>query len=433
MDLKEKHPLRVIREQQDLSIDDLAEETGLSRKTIIRAEQGHFINPSSRRVLRSYFSKQLGYHVTSQDLGLGEEVRVIQPYPTRHSCITTQAMDRNQNLGHEDMLKRRELLQLLSLATALVLPLPELDWERVEDTLSKPYRLDTLVLRDLATINDSYWTLFKLSPQKRTLLDGVLGQLKSLTAFLETSHTISLHRQLCVLISDLGQLLGEILFDCNDYDIAGACYTFAASAAKEAGHYDLWACALIRHAFLPIYEGQYHTALPLLQRAQKIAHHGDTKLATRYWAAAVFADAQSGAGNLPACQQALDQMDAVQDLKNGSNGGWLRFDRSRLLEQRGTCFVKLRQPTLAIPVLQKALTQQLTSRRQGMVLTDLALAHLQNGHIEQACSYASQVIEIAQQGSGMLCKGVYGLRNQLEVYARTNAVKELDQQLRLLA
>src|SRR5215469_3577292 len=59
------------------------------------------------------------------------------------------------------------------------------------------------------------------------------------------------------------------------------------------------------------------------------------------------------------------------------NGGWLRFDGSRLAEQRGACFVKLERPELAEPALQEALRYDLSTRRRGLVLADLALVALQ--------------------------------------------------------
>jgi hypothetical protein len=229
-------------------------------------------------------------------------------------------------------------------------------------------------------------------------------------------------------------LAGEIFFDANDYDAAQSCYTFAAAAAKEGENYDLWSCSLIRHSFLPMYDEQFHDALPLLQQAQHLSHRGDTALVTRFWAAAVEAEAQAGAGNLSACQAALDHARGVVDVKGGTNGGWLRFDGSRLPEQRGACFVRLHQPDLAEPVLQEALIQlSAPTRRRGMVLNDLALVSLQHREVEQVCTYANEVVEIAMLGSsGMLKKGLYVLRTQLEPFAKTEAVKRLDQHMAVL-
>lgn len=51
----------------------------------------------------------------------------------------------------------------------------------------------------------------------------------------------------------------------------------------------------------------------------------------------------------------------------------MRFDPSRLAEERGTCHLRLRQPDLAEQALTTALGQQLSARRRGAVLADLAM------------------------------------------------------------
>lgn len=368
------------------------------------------------------------YRATAEQLDL-----MNAPVPQlAHTYQLTSALT-----GKEDMImKRRELLRLLSLAgAALILPLPDIvDWERIEGVLVRPSRLDEKVLRDLEAMNYHYWSIYRASSSKRVVLDGVLKQLKIMVGLLRGSHAALLHKWLCALVSDLGQLAGEVFFDANDYDAAQSCYTFAATAAKEGEHYDLWSCALIRHAFLPVYDEQFHDALPLLQEAQRLSYRGDTSLVTRFWAAAVEAEAQAGAGNLPACQAALDRAQKVVDVKMGANGGWLRFDGFRLPEQRGACFVRLGQPDLAESALQEALVQLPTlTRRRGMVLTDLALASLQHREVEHACAYATEVVEIAMLGSsGVLRKGLHVLRTQLEPFERTDAVKRLDRHMGVL-
>jgi hypothetical protein len=73
-----------------------------------------------------------------------------------------------------------------------------------------------------------------------------------------------MHQRLCALAGDLFQLAGEILFDADQYADAAHCYSSAASASKEAGAFDLWACAMTRHAYIAIYERRFDSALPML-------------------------------------------------------------------------------------------------------------------------------------------------------------------------
>ena len=56
--------LRLLREHLNLSIQEVADATGLSFRTILRAEQGASLNPESRRRLCQFYGK------TSEELGL---------------------------------------------------------------------------------------------------------------------------------------------------------------------------------------------------------------------------------------------------------------------------------------------------------------------------------------------------------------------------
>ena len=56
--------LRLFREHLNLSIQEVSNATGLSFRTILRAEQGAPLNPESRRRLCRFYGK------TSEELGL---------------------------------------------------------------------------------------------------------------------------------------------------------------------------------------------------------------------------------------------------------------------------------------------------------------------------------------------------------------------------
>lgn len=336
-------------------------------------------------------------------------------------------------LAGENDMKRRELLRLLSAGgSALVLSLA-VDWERVGGTIARPSLLDSAVIEDLAAINGRFWSLYLNASTKSAILDGVTGQLKTLVRMLREPHTEQLHRRLCELVSDLAQLAGEVHFDRREPDLAASCYTFAAQASREARAYDLWSCALVRHAFLPLYDEQYAEALPLLKEASQLAARGDLQLPTRFWAAAVEAEAQSGSGHLADCQRALEIALGVTAI-TAVGPAWTRFEASRLPALRGACYVRLAQPDLAIPALHEALRQfEKPGRKRGMVLLDLAKAAVQGQEIDQACSYLDQVVEIVEMGSsGFLKKGIVGVRNQLQPFASAAPVRLFDQRVQTL-
>jgi transcriptional regulator with XRE-family HTH domain len=333
--------------------------------------------------------------------------------------------------------KRREFFKFLGIASSiLLLPFAELDWERIEDALVKPSFLDTAVIQDFEAINTRCWNLYLTASSKSLVLDGVLGQFKMLVQFLQEPHSSQIHQQLCALSSDLSQLAGEIFFDRHEYDTAKSCYVFAANVAKEARAHDLWSCALLRHSLTAIYDepARYQEALPFIHGAWKLALRGDSSLPTRYWAAAVEAETEAGVGNLVACQNALERANGVLEITHISPA-WTRFDSSRLPALRGTCYLHLEQPSLAVPALEEGLNQfKKPGRKRGMVLTDLAMAALQGREVEQACAYMDQVIDIIVLGSsGFLRGSVEKVRRQLEPIARSESVHKLDQRIRSLA
>ena len=304
----------------------LAEQLEVTPVTISRWENG-------TQIPRAFYIPRIChiFGMTADELGLA-------------SCQTithTQKASRNEQFsitpGYDDMnKKRREILAILGLAgAALILPLPELDWDALEGALQKPTQMNKQVIIDLRKITNSYWNVFRVSSSKSIVLDGVLGQIRMVTGFLNEAHPKAFHRPLCAIASNLGQLAGEIFFDLNDYSMAQSCYVFAATAAKDAKHYDLWASALVRHSYPLISEKNYHAASQILVGAQRAAAQGDTELVTQYWVAAVQAEVQAGVQNLSACQEAFDRADQVRNVKHGKNDTWLRFDDSRLLRTSG--------------------------------------------------------------------------------------------------
>lgn len=335
------------------------------------------------------------------------------------------------SLGKDMNRKRRELLQWLGFTgSAFLLPLPAVDWDHLEATLAHPATLDAAMIESLEAINSHCWNVFMGASSKSLVLDSVQGQLKMYIQFLREPQTTQTRRQLCTLASSMSQLAGEIYFDLHDYVTAQSCYLLAAQAAKEANAYDLWAGTLIRCAYLPLFDERYEEAVPLLLQAEQIAQRGDSQLSTKYWAAATYAEAESGRGNLKACQSALERADGVNTL-TGPHPAWSRFEGSRLPALQGACYVRLKQPQLAEPALLEALQvlppYAKSGRRPGMIFSDLATVALQQKDIDQACFYTGKIVDLIEQtSSGFLRDNVQKLRKQFAPFKHTATVKQLD-------
>ncbi len=412
---KEQHPnrLRALLREAGLTIRELHRETHIPESTLYYWAAGRGVIPKEDRIT---LARVIG--CSPSDLAPKYERPEKCPYENASS-----------GWSREMLIKRGELLQLLSVAGGALLA-SGIDWNRLDASLNKPSDIDDTVISDLETINDRCWSLFMTASPKSSVLDGVLGQLKMQVQFLNEMHATRTYQRLCALTSSMSQLVGEIFFDLHDHDTAQSCYVFAASSAKEAQAFDLWTSVLVRYSYLPIFEERYEDAVPLLKRAEALAQRGDPALPTRYWAAATYAEAVSGIGDLTACQNAFERAEHVSTLTTISPA-WARFDESRLPALQGACYVRLEQPDLAEPILQRALQQGAkTSRRRAMILSDLALAALQQKDVEKACTYAEEVVSLAaQSSSSFLHTLVFKIQQQLLPFASVRAVRALEQRV----
>ncbi|MEV4581491.1 helix-turn-helix transcriptional regulator [Nonomuraea jabiensis] len=334
-----------------------------------------------------------------------------------------------QLTGEGDDMYRRELLRLLSIAgTLMVLPQPAN--ADVQEGVGLSDEADDVEQHML--LSGHLWQVFALSKSKRLVYPLVHDQLKLLVKQLDQAHSGRARQQLCVVACDLFQLAGEICFDSNRYTDAAYCYTMAVSAGREARCYDRWACALTRQAFVNLYENQHPEATAVLSAAARIAQRGDSRLSTRHWVAAVQAEAHAGHGDRAACERALAVADEVLDLTDpASPGGWLRFDGSRLADQRGTCYLTLGRTDVAEASLLAALNQATSLRRRGSLLTDLATLGLQRRDLDQFLHYAGDAVDLAEQtqSAGYVGRKLHGIQQQLQPLLSDSRVVQLNDRI----
>ena len=413
-----------------LSLRDFADRLGIPARTISKWEQA-----GAARVPRPHMQAMLDTVLERADSAARlrfeaalAERQVALSHPV--VAVVDDVPSDQAYVPEVDDLSRRELLRLMTMAGTLIAMAgleDGIDWERIEHI----GRIDPETLDEYAALNGHLWRVFALAKTKRHTYPIVREHLGVLVAALQRSHNEAVHRELCSLIADLFQLAGEIFFDGNRYTDAAHCYTLAASAGKEAGAHDLWATALTRHAFIGVYEHQHADARPMLDLAASVASKGNPSLSTRYWVSTVKAQVQAGLGDLAACQRALDHAEDVHHLTGRIHtDGWLRFDGSRLPEERGACYVTLQRADLAEQALDTALNMDISARRHGGVLTDLAMLGLQQGDLDQLVVHADAAIEVARAtGSGWVERKLTGLNNQLTPLTGEPRVNQLSQKL----
>ncbi|MEV6142646.1 tetratricopeptide repeat protein [Streptomyces sp. NPDC051992] len=116
------------------------------------------------------------------------------------------------------------------------------------------------------------------------------------------------------------------------------------------------------------------------------------------------------------------------------NGGWLRFDGSRLPEERGACYLQLGRPDLAEDALTAALAQPLSLRRRAAVLSDLAALGVHRRDPGQVVHYAEAAISLAgRSNSGFIGKRLDGLRGRLAPLMSDERVSDPDHRIAALS
>ncbi|MYX14867.1 helix-turn-helix domain-containing protein [Streptomyces sp. SID8374] len=393
--------------------EELAHLLGVDRTTVGRWENGRvYPQPPQRRGLAAALEVSL----EELDAFLG---------PSRTAARNTVGHQPSEppNAGDPDDMIRRAFLRILTVSGALTaLPVDE------AEALAEGVRGG--VPADFARMNSHLWQVYQLSRSKGSVYPVVRDQLATLNEAL-AGHRGS-PRPLLNAAADLFQLAGEVAFDANRYADASASYALAASIGKDAQAYDLWACALVRHAYVDMSERRHHQAEQMLGAAERLAGRGDRNLSTRHWAASVQAEAYAALGDLDACEHAMERAEAVRDLSAESvNGGWLRFDGARLAEERGSRYVQLGRLDLAEEALERALAQMALApgqsyRRRGAVLTDMAAIGAKRRDADQVVAYGKEAIGLARaSGSGYAARRLQVLCDEFGPLSRDRRVAEL--------
>lgn len=413
-----------LRQAHHYSQQAFAERLGVSSRAVAKWDACPTMrqDPETQQLL-SICLWQAPDHVKARFTYLLQQQAAAQPMPPP------------QQEWSDDDMNRREMLRLFTMAGAVIATPQASQALDLDRATNRTYRPDVETINQYETLNAHLWQVFMLASSKRKVYPLVQDHLATLVDALQRATTETNHHRLCALAGDLFQLAGEIHFDGNAYTDAAQCYTLAASASKEAGAYDLWACAMTRHAFIGVYERAYAYAAPMLDLAATLSRRGDSALSTRHWVAAVRAETLAGLGDFDACRRALDEAEQVRNLTGPiHNGGWLRFDGGRLHEERGTCYITLRRPDLAEAVLTTALTHSLSTRRRGGVLVDLASLGIQRGDHDQLLDYGKTAVDLARRtGSGVIAQKLRGLQSQMAGLSRDSRLTALSQDINALA
>jgi tetratricopeptide (TPR) repeat protein len=165
----------------------------------------------------------------------------------------------------------------------------------------------------------------------------------------------------------------------------------------------------------------------------------DANPSTRAWLVTLEAEAHALAGDERSTLRAFDEADTAMG-RAGEEDSSRRprvafFNRTYLAGERGVALARLEQPEAAQEVLEDALSSldPEAVKTRPRLLAALATAHLRQGNLDEACRLGGDALGLAtRQQVGPNLQDVRRLRLELEPWRTSRAVKELDEQLRLV-
>ncbi|MEU6246077.1 helix-turn-helix transcriptional regulator [Glycomyces sp. NPDC047010] len=308
-----------------------------------------------------------------------------------------------------DPMIRRDLLRIALTSGALM----------STTALNGPSPTTPESLSDLNAVGQHLWRVYGKTEAKTTLMPAVAEHLQTLHDHLSSRSRAADIRRLCELHSQALQLSGEILFDAGLYDEAADNYALAASAAREADAFDLWSCAMTRYALISTTEHRWRESLEVLDAAARVAARGDSTQPSRQWVASVQAEASAHAGAEHDTQRYLDRALTVHHLTGPvGNGGWLRFDGTRLPEQEAACLIALGKFDRAEARLETALHAPTTPRRTAAIRCDQATIALYRNDFDAVESYIGAAANLAvRTGSSYIAAKLADFNSNLNASA----------------
>jgi len=114
----------------------------------------------------------------------------------------------------------------------------------------------------------------------------------------------------------------------------------------------------------------------------------------------------------------------------------VKFDYSRFLGYKGTCYLRLEKGSDALAALKEGASSIDTSsvRQRSIILVDSADAYRQLRKIEEASKCAIQALELTDlTKSDLVLQRLLKVRDDMQPWAKTKYVRDLDTQMALRA
>jgi transcriptional regulator with XRE-family HTH domain len=267
------------------------------------------------------------------------------------------------------------------------------------------------------------------------LREVAVAELSWLTGLARSSQRHEADRRgLLGLMAEAAQVCGWVHVDAGMPEAAQAYYVTALRCSAAAGDLLAGAHVLGGMSFQATLSGRTTEALALLDAAQERAgKHVSPKL--RAAVATRRARAHARAGDTRACGRALHAAEQALDAADDGRAEpeWIYYvDTADLAGQAAECWVDLRQPDRARPVIDTALAAQGPQyvRDRTIYLVRSAQTHWQTRELEAACADLTRAATlVGATGSIRSIETISAARRAMSRYDREPAVRQFDETL----
>lgn len=227
-----------------------------------------------------------------------------------------------------------------------------------------------------------------------------LGQIVFLGAHARRSYV---RRELHAAEAEAATLMGQLVWDASqrrDHDNAVAYFNQAIKVAEECGDKPTEGLALLRLSFVALYGRRDAAAgLALTERTARTTM-GNSQVLTGL-AMLHAAEARAMLGDRRGCERALAVADARFGDISAADPAIELFSPTQPGRLAGSCYLFLHDTKAAVAALEEtARDLQDLSKAQGVVLGNLALAHIRRGNRDAAVARLHEAIDVAERNRG---------------------------------
>lgn len=254
----------------------------------------------------------------------------------------------------------------------------------------------------------------------------------------QTDYSGAVGQRLFSLVTEAARLCGWLHFDAAHHAAAQTYYVAALRSSASANDSLTGAHVLACMSFQATLTGHCQEAIALIDAAEQQAKRTATPR-LRALLASRKARAYAKAGDAAACGRALNEAERRLDATTlgTPEPDWIYFfDQAELDAQAAACWVDLRQPTKARPLIDNALHTMNPQyvRDRTIYHVRSAETHLHADDLELACDDLHLAADLAgRTGSVRSVHTIRAARETMSRYDREPRVRQLDRRLADLA